>query len=301
MISSTSSFKPLLAKTAVWLALFIAANLVAREPVSRLVETPVRLQKQIIAASRAPIVILGDSHAIPLGDADGKLLNLARGGDSLAEMRAKLDYLLQQGYPIKTVVLSLPWHSLSAGRSVRNNRQQGELFTTSESYAKIYGDASWKYWLRTQLFQRMPLLNPVNGRLARRYLAHWLFPDPPNRPWASLSPAQRQTDSYNRWQQNYGQAFDPRQLAQLDGLIDDCKEAGVPLQLIRPPVTPNYQQLVEDSDEYHQGQEALKARGLSVKEWPTPAALEEFENQDHLKRFGATARQIRQDLLQALP
>lgn len=298
MTSSISSFRSLILKAIVWLSLFVVANAVARGPVRRLVETPVRQQMEEIARSTAPVVVLGDSHAGALGFSDDKILNLARGGDSFAEMRAKLEYLLKSGHRPRRIVLSLSWHSFSKGRAVRNNRQQGELFCDSVSAQRIYGQAAWKFQLRSHVFSSFPLLNPVNARLSRRYFLHRFFPEEDKDTWSGSSREERDRMARKRLLVHFGMPYDPEQARQLEEILRLCRKENLEVLALRMPLSRPYFQKVRMTDEFQDGEVFLKTLGLPVRDWnETEVSSEEFENQDHLMRYSPTARKIRDSLV----
>ena len=286
MTSSTSNFRLLSGKLALWLFLFLLVNRMARGPVERVVEGPVAFQKDAIARFSSPVVVLGDSHCLPLGLSDENILNLADGGDSLSEMRAKLDYLLRQGHRPRRVVLQMDWHSFSSCARVRNNRQQGELYVDATAYEKIYGEKAWKLGLRRRLFTWLPLLNPINARLSRRYLAHALFPETVSQDWGTTLPAERENLAAQRYRVHYSLPWDSSQIDQVKGIQALCETYDIELVGLRLPLAPRYLEMVQTSDEFLQGKSAVSYLGLPVLDFSGAVKDDRlFVNQDHL-RYG---------------
>ncbi|MGE4202764.1 MAG: hypothetical protein AB7J86_19080 [Vulcanimicrobiota bacterium] len=280
--------------------LFGLANGLAYGPVRRLVILPVEGRQQMMQRFKPRRIALGDSHFAALNLSGEGMLNLAQAGDSFAEMRAKLNYCLEQGFPLEAVLLQVDYHSFSGGRSIRNNLQQGVLYTNPDSYHKIYGGGPLEYLKATRFYPVVPLANPVNARLTRRYFINKL--DPEVIPvWESAAPEVRREFAEARFRVNFSRPFDPAQKAQFLGLVEDCRRANLRVVGATCPLSPYYRRLVEGSDELVLARQAIAESGLEVIDlmarYDDPAA---FNDPDHLLGRGEPAREVQQLLLQRL-
>lgn len=298
MISSISNSKRLAAKLAFWLLIFVLANSVASGPVSRLVEKPVQILKQRIEQSRARLILLGDSHTQALGQAGGKILNLASGGDSFFEMRAKLRYCLLNGMRPQLVVIQVDSHGFSTARAVRNNRQQGEMLSGSIDDTEVYGT----HWKRRWLWTPFPLTNPVNARLARRYLLYQFFQlGDELGSWETMTQVQRMRLRNKRFRVSFSGQFDPGLAFQLSALLKDCEEYDIPVLGLRCPLDPDYLHLVEESVEHSEAEVYVDNLGIDVLDYSSKVTdLGQFANQDHLRRGSDVANKLCERLLQRL-
>lgn len=289
-----------------WRALLLAilfglANALAYGPVRRLVILPVEARQQQLQGFKPRRIALGDSHFGALNLAGEGMLNLAQGGDSFAEMRAKLNYCLEQGFPLEAVLLQTDYHSFSGGRSIRNNSQQGILYTSPASYQKIYGGGLFDYLKATRLYPVVPLANPVNARLTRRYFINKL--DPEVLPeWDRASLEVRRQSAEARFRVNFSRPFDPAQKAQFLGLVEDCRRTHLRVLGVTCPLSPYYRRLVEATDEAPLARQAIAESGLEVinlmDRYDDPEA---FRDPDHLLSSGAAALEVQQLLLERLP
>lgn len=298
MTSSTSSFKPVVWRALLFAVLFVAGNALAYGPVRRLVIVPVEGRQQLLQRYKPRRIALGDSHLAALNLSGEGMLNLAQGGDSFAEMRAKLNYCLDQGFPLETVLLQVDYHSFSGGRAIRNNLQQGILYTSPASYQEIYGGGPFDHFKATRLYPVVPLANPVNARLTRRYFINKLDPEVlPD--WGRASLEVRRQLAEARFRVNFARPFDPDQKAHFLGLVEDCRQAHLPVVGVTCPLSPYYRSLVEATDEAPLARQAIAESGLEVinlmDRYDDPEA---FRDPDHLLSSGAAALEVQQLLLQ---
>lgn len=243
----TSNFRPLWLRLLVVLALFLVANRFAAGPYRRQVVDVAQVTRQSLIGASQSWIVLGDSHAAVINFRTEGGLSLAEAGDSFAEMRIKLALARSYMANLKGVVITVDSHGFSTDRDRRNNRQKGAVLSNSASYQAVYGGGRLEYWKSTSLYSRLPLLNPVNARLTRRYLFHrwgWAEEQPVN--WAVISQAERQQRAKQRFLENYGSGRSENQHRQFQALKSDVQEANLKLVLVRYPESPSMRAMARD-------------------------------------------------------
>jgi len=290
MISSISSFKPLLLRLVVIAFLFVLANIAVRGPIARRVDLPVEHLQHRVLNSAATVLVVGDSHAqsVPFNSAD--VLNLSSGGDSFAEMRSKLRYARTRVPSLECVVIPLDLHCFSGDRDRRNNLQQGVLWCSQVDYEQIYGKS---YWKSRYLHRLLPLTNPVNARLARRYLLHATVPETEQPDWSALPDSERRRMAGSRFRANFAGGYSIRQANQFRALLRDAERFDLRIVGVRFPVDETYGELVKEVAWREEAERNWRGRldvGKDFSSLSTQAS--EFVNQDHLSASSETAEAV---------
>ena len=296
-----TGFKPLWPRLFFLFLAFLASNLVAVGPIQQRVERPALGLQQRVLNSKASWLVLGDSHAAALPYSSREALELAEGGDSFAEMRVKFRFAMKAGVPLRAVVVPVDLNGFSADRERRNNYQKGVFWCSPSSFQDVYQGSRLQFWKATVLYRRLPLLNPVNARLSRRFVLHRLgwVPNEGSQ-WSGLSPSERRQRALARFRQNLGSGFSQQQAEQFRLLLADLREHKLQILGVRYPVSNEYKALSEGISWKGQVEEILKSEGLRVLDFESRAQQAEMRDQDHILRASATANELVAEVHQAL-
>lgn len=294
----TSSFRPVWIKCTVLLVLFAVLNVAARGPMKRRIRPQIDLQQNMVSLGKnATWLVLGDSHGLNIPFQDYGALNLSAGGDSYAEMRAKLLFAKREIPSIKYVVVPLDGHGFSTDRNFRNNSAEGVFWCTPEEYPKIYGR---NYWKHRYLYSFFPLLNPNNARLTRRYIVHKLgLTKESKQHWKELTKDERRLLASRRFNMNFGRGLSTRQVEQFSALLEDAKTLGVKVVGVRFPVSPEYRQLVLSNPWRVSAEKAWQDRDiLKIDLLGITIEVDQLRDQDHLIEYSNQARKVAREVIE---
>ena len=290
MISSISSFKPLLLRLVVIAFLFALANMAVRGPIARRVDLPVEQLQHRVLNSAATILVVGDSHAQSVPFNSVEVLNLSSGGDSFAEMRSKLRFAGTRVPSLEYVLVPLDLHCFSGDRDWRNNFQQGVMWCSPSDYQQIYDE---NYWKARYIHRMFPLINPVNARLARRYLLHAAVPETQQPDWSALPDSERRRMAGSRFRANFAGGYSAGQANQFRALLRDAERFELRVVGVRFPVDEMYGELVEEVAWREKAERSWRGRLNGVIDFSSlPTQATDFVNQDHLRASSETAETV---------
>lgn len=239
-------------------------------------------------AGEGPVLLLGDSRAAALGPGPG-VRNWAAPGDAYTDMARKLSWALRHDPPA-AVWLAADDHALGPYRERHDNAHRS---------LRLIPPAGRGAWRDGRLYHALPLLRPDLGQRLRWALAArlgwlpWSSPEADGWPaWEGLTAEDRARLCRERGATQYA-VPDPSAVlaAVLDGIVADCRRAGVPLLGLRLPVAPEYRAWMDSAGAGYGAAARLRAAGVPLLDLDTAFAGDPacFRDPDHLSARGAAA------------
>jgi hypothetical protein len=239
-------------------------------------------------AGEGPVLLLGDSHAAALGAGPG-VRNWAAPQDAYPDMARKLAWALRHDPPA-AVWLAADDHALGPYRERHDNAHRS---------LRLIPAAGWSAFRDGRLYHVLPLLRPDLGQRWRWALAArfgwlpWASPRAAGWPaWEGLTAEDRALLCRERGATQYAVPDTSAVLAAvLDGIVADCRRAGVPLLGLRLPVAPEYRAWKDSAGAGYGAAARLRAAGVPLLDGDTAFAGNPayFRDPDHLSARGVAA------------
>jgi len=233
--------------------------------------------------------VFADSHGncLKRDAATFGLNSLAYSSDSYKDIRLKLEYLLETGADIDTVILTVDPHTLSPYREVSNNYQYSSLLSDKlKTYFPI---------VNSQYTTTIPMLLE---RKIKSLIWNKESSDTKST-WADLSELEKDAAINRRLKSQFPSNELSSDLRNdLINIVDICKEEGIILYGIRFPLVYQYSTLVQEKD-----YGALKIcinNGIPILDYQNISLADSFySDQDHLNFSGGyeLLKLIKRDLL----
>lgn len=235
--------------------------------------------------------ILADSHGLPIGDFSEKynVFNFSAGSDSYFDMKRKISYLLENGYIVDTIFITVDDHTLSPYREKTNNLDRSSIYSSPNEYENQYEFLKEKY-----VKYYFPIFQPKISSLFKSYLKaklKVLYQPTKNslteKVWSDCPEDDRIKSAENRMKSQFPADNNSKRLEKtLLEIIHLCQTNEIELIGIKFPLSSSYLKVL-DSQSYG-ADELFLSKDLNVKDYKEIFIEnpEYFANQDHLNSKG---------------
>ncbi|CAN0421788.1 unnamed protein product [Scytosiphon promiscuus] len=236
--------------------------------------------------------IFADSHGLPISDFSEKynVFNFSAGSDSYFDMKRKISYLLENGYNVDTIFITVDDHTLSPYREILNNLDRSAIYYSLPiEYENQYEFLKEKY-----LRYYLPIFQPKISSLFKSYLEAKLevIYQPNNKSlndkvWSDFTEDDRIKSAEGRIKLQFPSDNKSEKLERtLLEIIHLCQTNEIKLIGIKFPLSSSYLKVL-DSRNYG-ADELLTSKGLNVKDNKEifKENPEYFFNTDHLNSKG---------------
>jgi hypothetical protein len=235
--------------------------------------------------------ILSDSHGLPIGDFSEKynVFNFSAGSDSYFDIKRKISYLLENGYNVDTIFITVDDHTLSPYREKVNNLDRSSIYSSPIEYENQYEFLKEKY-----VKYYLPIFQPKISSLFKSYLkAKLKVIYQPNKNslnekvWSDRPEDDRIKGAENRMKSQFPADNKSKRLERtLLEIIHLCQINEIELIGIKFPLSSSYLKVL-DSKSYG-ADELLTSKGLHVKDNKEifKDNPEYFADHDHLNSKG---------------
>lgn len=236
--------------------------------------------------------ILSDSHGERMGKYPAKhsVFNFSAGGDSYCDMKRKLVFLLENGYNVDKIYITVDDHTLSPYKEKTNNLDRSVIYTSANAYTNYY-----KYLKEKYIKYYLPIFQPKVFSLFKSYskaklknICHTHKRLSTKKTWRELSEQERINRVKHRMKKQFSTNVKSTSLQNtLLEIISLCQKNEIELIGIKFPLSNSYIELL-DSMSYGADQlfisKDLKVIDLKEVFVDNP---EYFANQDHINSKGS--------------
>lgn len=236
--------------------------------------------------------LFADSHGTPLGNTPNAygVYNFSAGSDSYHDMERKIEWLIANGYNIRTIYLSADPHLMSPYRERRNNLDRSNFYLTPNLAENPY-----EYFKKHFVEQNAVIFQPKVRQLLRSYIIAKIRElltgttsanaEPV---WNELSTEQRTRKAKYRIHYQYPVEETSTILGETVARIAQrCRENGITIIALKFPVTREY--LTALGERGTSAGQLFHELGIPVHDFSTTYSDDPslFHNQDHLTGEGA--------------
>ncbi len=242
-------------------------------------------------------IILADSHGESIFQEhlnDLGISNFSFGSDNYTDMLHKLQFICNNSIVIDTVLITVDNHTLSSYREITHNNSRSIFFLNPVDYCSNYSTNYGKFIFNVHLLRYLPLFNPSNSPLFRRYLKQKLK-KATNRSadgekkqikWQDLTKEDINKSIQDRFTYQFETAHSDSLTNSLKKIVTFCKENNMELIGVKFPLAPAY---YEKTSSANFGADSVFAKlGINVIDISHQLKSDSlFVDPDHVNRTGS--------------
>lgn len=221
------------------------------------------------------------------------IYNFSYGGDSYVDILYKLNFLLRSNIRIDTLLISVDDHMLSSYREKWNNEERSIIYASSSLFLD-YNPINRVQFIHEKYLNRyLPLLNPNNSQLLRKYLLSLILgskepeKNDEKQTWYKKSQTYRFNKSKKRADLQYPSDFASITLKKaLKQIIEISKNKNIDIIGLKFPLSPTYRTITKTKG--YSADKMLTQSGFKVLNFQKMFNRETyFSDQDHVNKRGS--------------
>jgi len=231
--------------------------------------------------------LMADSHGMPIGKNSDyyKVYNFSANSDSYFDMKKKISYLLENGYRVNKIYLTVDNYALSPYRDKQNNSDKSIIYSSKKDF---------KYFKEKYLKYYFPIFQLKLNSLLKLYLEDKIAKkiNPQDRRgnniiWDKLSEVEKDKRALDRIEGQFPSKNKSEKLEKtLLEIIKLCKTNRIELIGVKFPLSNSYLKL--SSNKNYGADQIFKSNHLKVMDYSSIYKNQEkyFGDQDHLNPNG---------------